>query len=107
MDFRIGLNKEVLGSKNIYDYCYIENKRLKQFELVKLNKNKFLKYVNGETGSPSTQAQHILINNFSKENGITLIGQEAEIEKMNYPMLNYYLLEKAFKIISRWYYCII
>jgi len=54
----------------------------------------YLKYINGEHGF-STQSQHLLISSFSKENGLSIASQEAEIEGHNCPMLRHYLTEKS------------
>ena len=92
VDFRMCLNPDTLGSKNIYDYFTVEKGHFKTVQTFPTNL-KYLKYINGETGF-STQSQHLLIDSFAMQNEIDVTSQEAEIENHNFPMLRHYLFEK-------------
>lgn len=93
LDFRVCIDRNTLGSKNAHDYYQVENGVFTSINTIPTTIN-YLKYINGEHGF-STQSQHLLISSFSKENGLSIASQEAEIEGHNCPMLRHYLTEKS------------
>lgn len=93
IDFRVCIDRNTLGSKNAHDYYQVISGLFKPIDVIPTEIN-YLKYINGEHGF-STQSQHLLISSFAKENGLSIVSQEAEIEGHNCPMLKHYLTEKS------------
>ncbi len=83
-DFRFGQNNDKTSSKNIETWYKFKNNKL--FIESNAKKKKFLKYVVGG-GKIETYTQHMLIEIFAKKYGFEISAQEAEIERLGYPML--------------------
>ncbi len=63
---------------------------------VLIHRNSWLKYIIGGK-KISTMYQHILLNEFIKNNKLISHSTEAEIEKLNYPILDSYLYNEKIK----------
>jgi ectoine hydroxylase-related dioxygenase (phytanoyl-CoA dioxygenase family) len=90
-DFRFTVRSDATSTKDLKSYL-----SLKDGKLVSVNENiatsNFLKYICGGQVI-DTAAQHILIENMSRNNGIEIIAQEAEIERFGKPMLKFHRRE--------------
>jgi len=92
IDFRITPTSGGVGSKDISNYDIFSdgtlNPTLNDFST--LIQNKTIKLIFGGKDF-STQSQHILINSYAQSKLINISAQEAEIEKLGYPILHQYL----------------
>ena len=91
-DFRIVPRFGDYGNKDLSNYYLLNNNKIID-PLNKFYKCRYIKYICGDKGI-STLSQHCLINNFSREQGFNICAQEAEIERMNHPMLYKLINEK-------------
>ncbi len=90
-DFRIGLINDKTSTKNINTYYHYKNN---QFVIKKPFDNlKFIRYVCGGKNK-DTLAQHLVIDSAVKNFGLTIVGQEAEAERLGYPVLKELLTAK-------------
>jgi len=88
-DFRFGDKNDPTTTKNINTFISFS----KSMGIDKANtkyKNNFLKYIVGGK-SMDTTSQHIIIEGVSTNNLIMICGQEAEIERYGYPMLEMHI----------------
>jgi hypothetical protein len=99
-DFRIGLTYDQTSTKNINTYYHYKNNKFivkKPFDNLK-----FIRYVCGGRNK-DTLAQHLVIDSAVKNFGLTVVGQEAEAERLGYPVLQELLnakhLNKEFNAI--------
>lgn len=90
-DFRFTTEGDSSSTKNFDDYLKFHNGKFKKNSHASENTN-FLKYICGGRGI-STKSQHILINEICEDLGFNLAGQEAEIERFDYPMLRFHVDE--------------
>ncbi len=89
IDFRIANLHDKSSNKNLSDYYKIDKKLF--FTNSKNNTfKKCLKYICGGKNK-DTLLQHLIINNYAKRNNITIMDQEAEIERLDYPMIRKHL----------------
>jgi len=89
-DFRFTVRDDVTSTKDLSSYL-----KLKDGKLVSQKRGKqtsFLKYIRGGH-QINTAAQHILIEDMSRNAGVEIISQEAEIERFGQPMLKFHLNE--------------
>lgn len=91
-DFRFFTGND-FGSKEENNFIKVKN-GTKNKTLI--HKNNWLKYIIGGK-KISTMYQHILLNEFIKNNKLTSNSTEAEIEKLDYPILDSYLYNKKIK----------
>ena len=90
-DFRFTIDEDETSTKNLNEYLDYSNGKL-------INSNsarkevRFLKYVCGGRGI-DTKSQHMLIEASCKDLGLSLVGQEAEIERFDFPMLQLHIAE--------------
>jgi hypothetical protein len=99
-DFRIGILEDRTSTKNVNTYAHYENGEFvmkKPFEGVR-----FLRYVCGGQNK-DTLAQHLVIDSAVRNFGLVVVGQEAEAERLGYPVLQEILssenLNKEFNAI--------
>jgi hypothetical protein len=79
------------STKNINTYYHYKNN---QFVIKKPFDNlKFIRYVCGGKNK-DTLAQHLVIDSAVKNFGLTIVGQEAEAERLGYPVLKELLTAK-------------
>ena len=83
-DFRLGPASDTTSTKDLDSYYRYSDGQYKIFE--HSTTDRFLKYICGGRGI-STTAQHILIEGVSKNLGLNIVAQEAEIERYGFPML--------------------
>jgi ectoine hydroxylase-related dioxygenase (phytanoyl-CoA dioxygenase family) len=90
-DFRFTINEDETSTKNLDEYLHYSNGKL-----IEPNPERkdiqFLKYICGGRGI-DTKSQHMLIEASCKDLGLSLVGQEAEIERFDYPMLKFHIGE--------------
>jgi hypothetical protein len=99
-DFRIGLLNDATSTKNINTYLHYRNN---QFVVSKpFTEMKFIRYVCGGKNK-DTLAQHLVIDSAARNFNLTIVGQEAEAERLGYPVLQEILntknLNKEFNAI--------
>ena len=83
-DFRIGLIQDKTSTKNINTYYHYKNN---QFVIKKpFDKLKFIRYVCGGKNK-DTLAQHLVIDSAVRNFNLIIVGQEAEAERLGYPVL--------------------
>lgn len=83
-DFRIGLIHDKTSTKNINTYYHYKNN---QFVIKKPFDNlRFIRYVCGGKNK-DTLAQHLVIDSAVRNFNLTIVGQEAEAERLGYPVL--------------------
>lgn len=99
-DFRIGVLDDNTSTKNINSYVHYKNNKFvikKPFEGIK-----FLRYVCGGQNK-DTLGQHLVIDSAVKNFNLVVVGQEAEAERLGYPVLQEILsiekLDKDFNAI--------
>jgi hypothetical protein len=99
-DFRIGVLADNTSTKNINSYAHYKNNKFvikKPFEGIK-----FLRYVCGGQNK-DTLGQHLVIDSAVKNFNLVVVGQEAEAERLGYPVLQEILsiekLDKDFNAI--------
>ncbi len=83
-DFRLGPASDATSTKDLDTYYRYSDGQYKIFEYSPADR--YLKYICGGKGI-STTAQHILIEGVSKNLGLNVVAQEAEIERYGFPML--------------------
>lgn len=88
-DFRIGSANDITSTKDLANYFHwVGNEFLCAFNPF-LGRS-YLKYICGGHGK-NTAAQHIAIEAVAKARGISIEGQEAEVERFGYVMFAQYL----------------
>jgi hypothetical protein len=90
-DFRFTVKDDDTSTKNLSDYLIYRNGKLFKPNLFN-SEIKFLKYICGGRGI-DTKNQHLFIETACKELGLTITGQEAEIERFDFPMLKFHIDE--------------
>jgi len=83
-DFRIGSNNDSTSTKNINSYYTVINNEFISQNIFK--DLRFLRYVCGGENR-DTFSQHLVIDSAAKALSLDIVGQEAEIERLGYPML--------------------
>jgi hypothetical protein len=83
-DFRIGLIDDLTSTKNITTYLHYKNNQF--IEKNPFDGLKFIRYVCGGKNK-DTLAQHLVIDSAVRNFNITVVGQEAEAERLGYPVL--------------------
>jgi hypothetical protein len=90
-DFRIGLINDTTSTKNTDTYYHYKNNRFviqKPFDGLR-----FIRYVCGGINK-DTLAQHLVIDSAVKNFNLIIVGQEAEAERLGYPVLKELLNSK-------------
>ena len=91
-DFRIGCIDDKTATKNINSYFrVVQNEFISQNIFDGVN---FIRYVCGGENR-DTFSQHVVIDGFAKALNLNIVGQEAEIERLGYPMLTEILESKS------------
>ena len=90
-DFRFTTNEDETSTKNFNDYLHYSNGKLINPSSAR-KEVQFLKYICGGRGI-DTKSQHMLIEASCKDLGLSLVGQEAEIERFDFPMLKLHVGE--------------
>lgn len=85
------IDEDKTSTKNLNEYLHYSNGKL-----IAPNPERkdvqFLKYICGGRGI-DTKSQHILVEATCKDLGLSIMGQEAEIERFDYPMLKFHIGE--------------
>jgi hypothetical protein len=90
-DFRIGFINDQTSTKNINTYYHYKNN---QFVVKNPFDNlRFIRYVCGGKNK-DTLAQHLVIDSAVRNFDLTVVGQEAEAERLGYPVLQELLTAK-------------
>jgi hypothetical protein len=88
-DFRISDIHDPTSTKNLNEYFVCSEGGFVN-QSPKFSATAYLKYICGGPGR-STTAQHLLIERVASEKKLSVIAQEAELERFGHPMLNEYL----------------
>ncbi len=84
-DFRIGSRDDTTSTKNINSYYSVINGEFITQNI--FDGFRFLRYVCGGENR-DTFSQHLVIDSAAKALSLNIVGQEAEIERLGYPMLS-------------------
>jgi len=90
-DFRFTTNEDETSTKNFNDYLHYSNGKLINPSSAR-KEVQFLKYICGGRGI-DTKSQHMLIEASCKDLELSIVGQEAEIERFDFPMLKLHVGE--------------
>lgn len=88
-DFRMAEGEDETSNKPLHNYFQFNGNSWSDAALHFQDKN-YLKYICGSKAF-STRAQHVIINATANEFGLNVVGQEAELERFGFPMLEKYL----------------
>jgi len=89
-DFRFTVRDDVTSTKDLSSYLALKDGKLVSQK--RGQQDSFLKYIRGGHRI-NTAAQHILIEDMSRNADVEIISQEAEIERFGQPMFKFHLKE--------------